>query len=115
MPVPKFLAQLLIVGGTYLVRAFLEAYRQALYNAQVRGTAAGAAGQVFREESRMSVEEACNILGISKPYSLEEVERKFQFLHSINDTSRGGSVYLQSKICGAKEVLEEELKKSKRE
>ncbi|KAK4527231.1 hypothetical protein GAYE_SCF37G5153 [Galdieria yellowstonensis] len=111
MPVPKFLAQLLIVGGTYLFRAFLEAYRQALYNAQVRGTAAGAAGQVFREEGKMSVEEACNILGVSKGDSWENILKKYEFLESVNDPSRGGSIYLQSKIRGAKQVLEEELSK----
>ncbi|EME28671.1 Mitochondrial import inner membrane translocase subunit tim16 [Galdieria sulphuraria] len=111
MPVPKFIAQLLIVGGTYLFRAFLEAYKQALYNAHVRGTAAGAAGQVFREEGKMSVEEACNILGVSRSDSRENILKRYEFLQTVNDPSRGGSPYLQSKIRGAKEILEEELKK----
>ncbi|GJQ13126.1 hypothetical protein GpartN1_g4917.t1 [Galdieria partita] len=111
MPVPKFLAQLLVVGGTYLFRAFLEAYRQALYNAHVRGTAAGAAGQAFRDEGRMSVDEAYNILGVSKGDSWENILKRYEFLQAVNDPSRGGSPYLQSKIRGAKEILEEELRK----
>lgn len=39
----------------------------------------------------------------------EEVQKRYEYLFQINDKSKGGSFYLQSKIFRAKERLDKEL------
>lgn len=43
----------------------------------------------------------------------EEVQKRYEYLFSINDKSKGGSFYLQSKIYRAKERLDQELNNEK--
>lgn len=39
----------------------------------------------------------------------EEIQKRYEYLFSINDKSKGGSFYLQSKIYRAKERLDKEI------
>jgi mitochondrial import inner membrane translocase subunit TIM16 len=43
----------------------------------------------------------------------EEIQKNYDHLFSVNDKSKGGSFYLQSKVFRAKERLDEELKGQK--
>lgn len=105
----RILAQIILAGGTFMVRTFAQAYRQAIVNAQAGGggTAASASRAVAR--GQMTAEEAAQILGVDKnSVKLEKLEDKFKRLWDQNNPEKGGSPYLQYKILGAKEVLEKE-------
>lgn len=39
----------------------------------------------------------------------DEIQKRYEYLFSINDKSKGGSFYLQSKIFRAKERLDKEI------
>lgn len=39
----------------------------------------------------------------------DEIQRRYEYLFNINDKSKGGSFYLQSKIYRAKERLDKEI------
>lgn len=39
----------------------------------------------------------------------EEIQKRYEYLFQINDKSKGGSFYLQSKIYRAKERLDKEV------
>lgn len=61
----------------------------------------------------MSIDEAKQILNLNDSKaapSLEDVLKQHDKYFQANDPSKGGSLYLQSKVLRAKEVLEEELK-----
>ncbi|CAG7733242.1 unnamed protein product [Allacma fusca] len=56
----------------------------------------------------MSLEEARKILDISPESNAEELQKKYNHLFDINDKSKGGSFYIQSKVFRAKERLDRE-------
>lgn len=49
------------------------------------------------------------ILNVSK-LDPKEVEEKYEHLFNVNEKSKGGSFYLQSKVYRAKERIDHELK-----
>lgn len=57
----------------------------------------------------MSLEEAKEILSVEK-LDPELVKKNFDHLFSVNEKTKGGSFYLQSKVYRAKERLDQELK-----
>lgn len=57
----------------------------------------------------MSLEEAKDILNLDK-LEPELVKKNFEHLFSVNDKTKGGSFYLQSKVYRAKERLDQEMK-----
>lgn len=61
----------------------------------------------------LTLEEAQQILNISK-LEEEDVQSKFDHLFNVNDKTKGGSFYLQSKVFRAKERIDEELTSRKR-
>lgn len=56
----------------------------------------------------ITLEEAQQILNISK-LDPKEVDEKFNHLFNLNEKSKGGSFYLQSKVFRAKERIDQEL------
>lgn len=50
------------------------------------------------------------ILNVNSNLDPEEIKKSYDHLFVVNDKSKGGSFYLQSKVFRAKERLEEELK-----
>lgn len=56
----------------------------------------------------ISLEEAQQILNISK-LDPEEAQKQFDHLFNMNEKSKGGSFYLQSKVFRAKERIDHEL------
>ncbi|KAF8933116.1 mitochondrial import inner membrane translocase subunit TIM16 [Dissophora ornata] len=105
--------------GTQIVgKAFMEAYRQAAANAAKNGgqhaaknggggSKAAAADAVTRKTG-MTVDEAMNILNITKEADLAKIVKNYQHLYKVNDKAVNGSFYLQSKVVRAKERLEME-------
>ncbi|KAF9081244.1 hypothetical protein BGX23_001100 [Mortierella sp. AD031] len=114
----RVIAQIIVMGSQIVGKAFMEAYRQAAANAAKNGghhapksgsggSKAAAADAVTRKTG-MSVDEAMNILNITKDADLAKIVKNFQHLHKVNDKAVGGSFYLQSKVVRAKERLEME-------
>lgn len=60
----------------------------------------------------MTLEEAQQILNVSKLESIEEITKNYEHLFAVNDKARGGSFYLQSKVVRAKERIDNELKEA---
>lgn len=56
----------------------------------------------------ITLEEAMQILNVNK-LDPKEVQEKYEHLFNLNDKSKGGSFYLQSKVFRAKERIDHEL------
>ncbi|XP_057542905.1 mitochondrial import inner membrane translocase subunit PAM16 like 2-like [Amaranthus tricolor] len=101
----KIIAQLVVVGSGMLIRAFAQAYRQALANASKTGAAQEAMQNTVRRASKAITEqEARQILGVPENAAWEEILKKYDVLFERN--AKQGSFYLQSKVHRAKECLE---------
>lgn len=61
----------------------------------------------------ISLDEAQQILNVTE-LSEEEVKKKYEHLFNVNDKSKGGSFYLQSKVFRAKERIDQELAATKK-
>uniref|UniRef100_A0A182ELE7 Mitochondrial import inner membrane translocase subunit tim-16 n=2 Tax=Onchocerca ochengi TaxID=42157 RepID=A0A182ELE7_ONCOC len=97
---------------TRAVREELRASQQAAANrAQQTGQSQNEARQASRTNARlgMSLQEAMKILNVQDPLKPEEIEKSYKHLFEINDKTKGGSLYLQSKVYRAKERIDEEL------
>ena len=105
----RLLANLIIAGGSMLVKAASQAYQKALVNAQRSGVAQeaakGTAASVFGKKT-MALDEARMILGIVAGATLEEAMARYQKMFEANEKA---SFYLQSKIHRAKERMEQEF------
>lgn len=101
----RVIAQILLMGGGYVARAFVQAYQQALVNS-ARGGAGGAASRSIR--GRVSPQEAAEILGVKKDAGLKDIYKRYDRLFQANDPAKGGSIYIQAKIHNAKLQLEKE-------
>lgn len=62
----------------------------------------------------LTLEEAKDILNVRELDS-EIIQKNYEHLFNVNDKSRGGSFYLQSKVFRAKERIDDELKHIKLE
>lgn len=61
----------------------------------------------------ISLDEAQQILNVTD-LNEEEVKKKYEHLFNVNDKSKGGSFYLQSKVFRAKERIDQELAATKK-
>ncbi|XP_071550135.1 uncharacterized protein [Panulirus ornatus] len=98
----KHIAQLLVAGVQVVGRAFVKALRQEIAASQAAaqragGGAAGAKHSATNQRLGMSLEEAKQILNVEELDS-EEIQKNYDYLFSINDKSKGGSFYIQSKM-----------------
>lgn len=59
----------------------------------------------------MSLEEAKQILNVEK-LDVDSVQKNYDHLFNVNDKTKGGSFYLQSKVYRAKERIDQEIKLS---
>ncbi|XP_064415251.1 mitochondrial import inner membrane translocase subunit tim16 isoform X1 [Latimeria chalumnae] len=109
----KYLAQIIVMGAQVVGRAFARALRQEFAASRAAANAQGGrAGQQSAATSSItgiSLQEAQQILNISK-LNAEEIQKNYEHLFKANDKEVGGSFYLQSKVVRAKERLDEELK-----
>lgn len=106
----RVIAQLILMGSTYVARAFVTAYQQALINsARQGGTAASGAARVRgARDAGMRIEEAAQVLGVRKEAGLKEIQTRYDRMFAANDPKNGGSLYLQAKIYNAMTKLEKE-------
>ncbi|KNA11715.1 hypothetical protein SOVF_132200 [Spinacia oleracea] len=101
----RIIAQILVMGSGILVRAFAQAYRQALSNASKTGAAQEAMNNTVRRASKAITEqEARQILGVPENAAWEDILKKYDVLFERN--AKQGSFYIQSKVHRAKECLE---------
>ncbi|CAG8472872.1 9838_t:CDS:2 [Dentiscutata heterogama] len=81
-----------------------------MVDAGKNGGSAFRGADALSRQTGMTMEEACQILNIKKnDLNPEQVTRNYEHLFKVNDTSAGGSFYLQSKVVRAKERIELEL------
>ncbi|XP_056390977.1 mitochondrial import inner membrane translocase subunit TIM16 [Hyla sarda] len=108
----KYIAQILVMGAQVVGRAFTRALRQEFAAsraaAEARGGRAGKESAAVSSLSGISLQEAQQILNISK-LDPAEIQEKYDHLFKMNDKAAGGSFYLQSKVVRAKERLDQEL------
>uniref|UniRef100_U5ERX3 Putative black pearl n=1 Tax=Corethrella appendiculata TaxID=1370023 RepID=U5ERX3_9DIPT len=112
----KYLAQIIVIGGQILGRAFARALRQEINASQEAAKRAGGGQQgnnraASNARAGMTLEEAQQILNISK-LDPEEIQKNYEHLFNVNEKSKGGSFYLQSKVFRAKERIDQELKEN---
>lgn len=102
----KLIANLIVMGGGFVLRAVSQAYRQAIVNASKTGVAQETVQNMAHKvgSKAMTEHEARQILGVAENAPWEEVVRKFDTLFENN--MKAGSFYLQSKVFRAKERLE---------
>ncbi|XP_055849305.1 mitochondrial import inner membrane translocase subunit Tim16 [Episyrphus balteatus] len=113
----KYLAQIIVLGGQAIGRAFAKALRQEIQASQEAAKRAGGGQQgqnraAANARTGMTLEEAKQILNLNdlKP---EEIQKSFEHLFQMNDKAKGGSFYLQSKVFRAKERIDQELAENK--
>eukprot|EP00249_Psilotum_nudum_P015555 c25389_g1_i3 orf=419-703(-) len=77
----KILANLIVLGSGVVLRAFTQAYRQALVNASKTGVAQETVQNVIRKTSKtMTEHEARMILGVTDHASWEDIMKKYEAL-----------------------------------
>lgn len=62
----------------------------------------------------ITLEEAQQILNTTN-LNEDEIKQRYEHLFNVNDKSKGGSFYLQSKVFRAKERLDAELESAKQQ
>uniref|UniRef100_A0AC34GLQ7 Mitochondrial import inner membrane translocase subunit TIM16 n=1 Tax=Panagrolaimus sp. ES5 TaxID=591445 RepID=A0AC34GLQ7_9BILA len=60
----------------------------------------------------ISLQESMQILDVKAPLDPEEIEKRFKHLFEANDKTKGGSLYIQSKVFRAKERIDAELSRA---
>lgn len=113
----KYIAQIIVLGTQIVGRAFARALKQEYAASQEAAKRAGGGkeGQsrvAANLKTGMTLEEAQQILNVSK-LDPEHIQKNYEHLFNVNDKSKGGSFYLQSKVFRAKERIDQELKASK--
>ncbi|VVC37453.1 DnaJ domain [Cinara cedri] len=113
----KYIVQIIIIGSQIVGKAFSRALKQEYAASQeaarrAGGGRVGAAHAAANAKAGITLDEAKQILNV-KDMTPEEVQKRYEYLFSINDKSKGGSFYLQSKIFRAKERLDQELTNKK--
>ncbi|KAG8079132.1 hypothetical protein GUJ93_ZPchr0007g4460 [Zizania palustris] len=83
------------MGGSVVGRAVIQAYRQAIVNANKTGAAQEAIHGIRRVSKAMTEQEARQILGIGEHSTWEEISQKYDTMFEKN--AKNGSFYLQSK------------------
>lgn len=103
--------QVFVTGSQVVGKAFMEAYRQAS-SASVKASAAAASRQNL---GGVELNEARKILGMeSGPLSVEEAQKKYDYLFDANSKEKSGSFYLQSKVYRAMERIKGEIEQAQK-
>ncbi|XP_040570490.1 mitochondrial import inner membrane translocase subunit Tim16-like [Lepeophtheirus salmonis] len=111
----KQLAQLVIAGLQVVGKAFTKAVREEVRLSQEAAkrhssnTKDQTAHATENMRLGMTLDEAKQILDVDSLQDLETFEKKYQHLFEVNDKSKGGSFYLQSKVVRAKERIDQEI------
>lgn len=113
----KYIAQIIVLGTQIVGRAFARALKQEIAASQEAAKRAGGGQQgqnrvAANLKAGMTLEEAQQILNVTKT-DPQEVQKNYEHLFQVNDKSKGGSFYLQSKVFRAKERIDQELMQNK--
>lgn len=115
----RIITQAVIVGARVFGRAFAEAYRQASASSKYAQSSIGNSSNSTSKNfvsSGLTLDEACKILNVRPPQggkaNMEEVTERFKRLFDVNEPTKGGSFYLQSKILRARERIELEVREA---
>ncbi|XP_035209940.1 nudix hydrolase 3-like [Stegodyphus dumicola] len=94
----RYIAQVIVLGAQVVGRAFARALQQEY--AATRAAAQRGGGNKATAETNvklgMTLQEAKDILNVQQ-LNPEEILKSYEHLFAVNDKSRGGSFYLQSK------------------
>ncbi|CAB4012331.1 mitochondrial import inner membrane translocase subunit Tim16 [Paramuricea clavata] len=115
----RFIAQIIVLGGQVVARAFTQALRQEFQRGQAAQSAAKTAKEGVKRATTnsmmgISLEEAKQILNIER-IDKEAITKNYDHLFKVNEKAGGGSFYLQSKVVRAKERLDAELEATEKE
>ncbi|XP_043266281.1 mitochondrial import inner membrane translocase subunit Tim16-like [Colletes gigas] len=110
----KYLIQIVIMGTRVVGKAFARALQQEIAASQeaarrAGGGKRGAQHAAANSRTGITLDEALHILNVERLDQTEAIERNYKHLMEVNDRSKGGSFYIQSKIVRAKERIDEEL------
>uniref|UniRef100_A0A0B7AJE5 Presequence translocated-associated motor subunit PAM16 n=1 Tax=Arion vulgaris TaxID=1028688 RepID=A0A0B7AJE5_9EUPU len=110
----KYLVQIVIAGTQVVGRAFARALKQEYAASQQAAQNAGGGRHGARKAaadtvSGMTLQEAKQVLNIADINDVDKLQQSYDHLFEANDKSKGGSLYIQSKIVRAKERIEMEL------
>ncbi|CAF0831810.1 unnamed protein product [Rotaria sp. Silwood1] len=115
----KHLIQIAILGSQVIGRAFTRALRQELQYAKTAQQSGKTTAKTVQADrvTGINLQEAKQILNINDAdlNDVEKIQKQYEHLFNLNDKTKGGSFYLQSKIYRAKERLDQELKVSSME
>uniref|UniRef100_A0A1I8A5N1 Mitochondrial import inner membrane translocase subunit tim-16 n=1 Tax=Steinernema glaseri TaxID=37863 RepID=A0A1I8A5N1_9BILA len=113
-------AKIILAAGEAVGKAFFRAVKdeiratqQAAANHAARtGQSTSEAKESGTTSSKLGItlQEAVQILNVKEPLKPEEIEKNYKHLFEVNDKTKGGSFYLQSKVYRAKERIDEELR-----
>jgi import inner membrane translocase subunit TIM16 len=113
----RIITQVVFSGARIIGRAVTESYRQAAASQKYAQASQNGGGGGAFASSNITMDEACKILNVSPgkmgTIELEGVTERFKKLFDLNEPSKGGSFYLQSKILRARERIERELQGQK--
>ncbi|XP_026735533.1 mitochondrial import inner membrane translocase subunit tim16 [Trichoplusia ni] len=115
----KYIAQIIVLGAQVVGRAFARALKQEIAASQEAAKRAGGGPEGTRRAAAnastgLTLEEAMQILNLDK-LEPEKINKNYDHLFSVNDKSKGGTFYLQSKIVRAKERIDAEFKQANKE
>ncbi|XP_075240132.1 mitochondrial import inner membrane translocase subunit Tim16-like [Convolutriloba macropyga] len=105
--------------GRAVGKAFREEYRetaQAWKNIQHqsrREAAEDADTKSASAKAGITIAEAAQILNLQEPYTVESIEKNYQYLFEVNSKEQGSSKYIQAKVENAKDRLLEDLQTKK--
>jgi len=103
----RLLANLIVAGGSVIIRAASQAWKQAVINGQRSGITPESLKNATNASKQISLDEAYKILGTESNAGIEEVMKRYA--HLMQQNEKHGSFYLQSKVFRAKERIEQEV------
>ncbi|CAJ0583600.1 unnamed protein product, partial [Mesorhabditis spiculigera] len=111
-----------LAAGEALAKGFSKAVKEELKATQQASAAQAAKGGHSKTEAQenmaanarlgISLDESMQILNVKAPLDQKQVEEQYERLFALNDKTKGGSFYLQSKVYRAKERIDEEFRKT---
>lgn len=110
----KSLTKLLYYGTIVLIKSIQRSIREEVKVSNEAAKKRNEKRSIDNNEDRqnydgqLTLEESMKILNVNK-LTRKDVERNFNILFTLNDKSNGGSLYVQSKIFRAKQVIDKEF------
>ncbi|XP_013378877.1 mitochondrial import inner membrane translocase subunit Tim16-like [Lingula anatina] len=110
----KVIVQAVVAGSQVVGRAFTRALQQEWAASQQAAKRQGGGKQGTKSavadlKKGLTIQEAKQILNVSDLNDVEKIQKNYDHLFAVNEKSKGGSFYLQSKVYRAKERIDEEI------